>query len=356
MKQPIRIALSSATLTFLAGCASPPMAPPDALTDYRAQDLFETTRENARGKDVKSSECVLKKGFGDTAIDKSLEKLFIRSCEYAKFHDYAKNFKAYSDQGTLGLATTSAIGALTDTNSDIVKSLAGLAALTTGLRVYVNPGVQMNTYIKAANATQCMATSVKKLKRIVGNYTAEDLVNKKNNAKQLANALSQIKYNQDLQSSLITYAPGPATIDILTLANSPATDLTSKEQAINFLIDIETLTDENLRTIYGKIVSTLNSQAFNVESATKPITDVTPRGSNPDEALAKTSQQLEDQGLVPATDADETVKAEYIKRASSKNSLDTLRALLTTDEALPYSEIIRINNGYTECMTTFSKN
>ncbi|KPA99419.1 MULTISPECIES: hypothetical protein [Pseudomonas] len=359
MRELLSFACVGAVLLMSAGCTTPPMAPPDALTDYRPVSQFgsEPVPENLKNRVEQVCKLVGVVPSPDDAtkfVVRALQKTYVRSCQYAFYSDKVKDFKAYSDEATLGFASITAIGALTDSHSDFVKSMAGLTGLTAGLRVYANPNVQISTYIKAANATQCLGGSLQRLNKLTvqNEILLGDLASTEKAIEDVRGGLNKIKYNPEMQSALISTAPGPEVLSLLNQASDPDADAESKKAALEFLKNIETLTDENLRSIYGKILATLNSQAFNVDSATQPIkASHVGRGGgsgDKDKIIFSIKSSEKYQSLVS-----DDASGSYDMYIGLLGSLYVAKA---EDDKIPYAELIRINDDFDRCMTTYAAN
>ncbi|MBB4820578.1 hypothetical protein HNP29_003973 [Pseudomonas alcaligenes] len=360
MRKILSIPFVSAVLVMSAGCTNPPMSTPDALTDYRpvsrfGGDAIPKEDENNVKKVCKLADSAVDLSSPEKSLERAMQKTYVRSCEYAFYSDKVKDFKAYTDQATLGFATVTAVGALTESHSDFVKSMAGLTGLAGGLRVYVNPNVQITTYIKAANATQCLGGVLMKVKRLTSNkdYLLKDLTEYEVTIEAVRGGLNSIKYNSDMQMSMVTLSPGPEVLSLLNQASDPDSDAESKKAALAFLKNIETLTDENLRTVYAKIVATLNAQAFNVESATQPIKAVHAgqggQGGKDGDAVASTMRKSAAFTALAAGGGDN--KYEFYT-----NLLKSLASSQVKDGDVPYAELIRLNGEFDQCMKVYAAN
>lgn len=328
-------------LLAMLGCTTPPLTLPNSQTDYRPPSPYETDDEEpcaVTGPEISA-------GMSQASlIDGAARKAYTRGCEYAGYIDSAKNFGAISDQTTLGLIAGAGVGALTSTHSDFIKAFGALAGLSLGSKLYVNPKVQMATYGKAAISAQCMGDSLSDLLVIVNTYESElaDVTQLERQADEFAATLEALSYNIEAQKMIVELGTPSLISDVFILTKNAKQDAENKKQALKLVRNAHRLTNTNLRVIQNYVAATLNTLAFDIEAATKKIAGT----SLPSKELIdqiKASAALRSSSLADKTDA-------------HKYSVGILVNLARAEpRPIPYTDLIRIHNEYTACITELTK-
>lgn len=332
----------------LSGCTTPPIALPDSQEDYRPPAPYTTTADAPCEITVGQPEGVAPQVL---LIDGATRKAYTRGCQYSGYIDAAKDFGAISDQTTLGLVTSAGVGVLTNAHSDVVKALGALTGLSLGSKLYVNPQVQMTTYGKAAIAAQCLGDSLSELLTIVETHQGalQDLTKLESQANEFANAVEGLRYSPGAQKMVISLNEPTLIADIFALTKNAQQDAENKKQALKFIRSAHRLTNANLRAIHTHVVATLNAQAFDIDAATKKIaTTSVPTKELLEQVGAagkkkKNSAPKDEEGNAALTDA-ENLEVGLLEKISESESPE-----------VPYLDIIRINNEYTDCMTALTK-
>lgn len=340
-------------VSLIGGCASPPFTTPDMIDDYKEAGQGISGRKPDGLRKVQS-ECWLEEVTGDTLKDKIKlvrNKLLMRSCTYAYYHDEVKAFKARSDQATLGFASVAAIGAATNSNSEFVKSMVGFMGLSGATRVYVNPNVQMNVYMKSAIATQCMVEVLEELEIVAaGNGIPTSRSVGYRTIDSVASGLNYIRYHPEIYPSLFSVSPSLG-IEFVGLTANPDQDAANKKAAIDFLFNVRKISNKNLRLIHGYIESTLNAQAFNVENSVRviPATPTPKPGTGSEVSSASTDAVQKANALDAEEGADVDVNRAH-QFTQMSTVLSKMRVAVDEDEVRPYADLIRANNDYSKCM------
>lgn len=331
----------------ISGCTTPPLTLPNTQADYSVPSryLAPETRLSPPPCSVTNPARDEDSSLSDL-IDDATAKSYSRGCTYAGYIDSAKNFGAVSDQITLGLLAGTGIGALTNSHSDLVKSLGALTGLSLGTKLYVNPKAQMTTYGKAAITAQCLGDTLSDLHIIVkGNESLFSNITKlEEQENSLRENLIALRYSPGAQRLVADLGDPGFLADAFMLARNADADAESKKQALNFVRNSYKLTNQNLRVIHSYIVARLNAEAFDIDAATKKIASI----AVPSQALL--NKLKEAQGFRLLSTASRQAKGindidfGIVKNIATNQSVD-----------VPYEDLIRINNEYNACMTSLTK-
>lgn len=331
----------------ISGCTTPPLTLPDTQADYSVPSRYQApkTKRSPPPCSITNPTRNESSSLSDL-IDDATAKTYSRGCIYAGYIDSAKDFGAVSDQVTLGLLAGTGIGALTNSHSDLIKSLGALTGLSLGTKLYVNPKAQMATYGKAAIAAQCLGDSLSELNLIVkGNQSLFSNITKlEEQENSLKENLIALRYSPGAQRLIADLGVPGFLADAFMLARNADTDAESKKEALNFVRNSYKLTNQNLRVIHSYIVARLNTEAFDIDAATKKIAST----AIPSQALL--NKLKEAQGFRSLSAASRQAKGIHdldfgiVQNIATNQSID-----------VPYEDLIRINNEYNACMTPLTK-
>jgi hypothetical protein len=326
----------------MSGCTTPPLTLPDTQDDYRPPAPYVTTKEQPCEITGPTAQIRV---IQQRLIDGAARKAYSRGCAYAGYIDSAKDFGAISDQTTLGLVAGAGVGALTNSHSDFIKAFGALTGLSLGSKIYVNPKAQMATYGKAAIAAQCMGDSLSDLLVVVKAHQTElaDITLLERQADEFAAALEALSYNPGAQKMVIDLGYPNLIADIFILTKNAKQDAENKKQALKFVRAAHRLTNANLRVIHNYIAATLNAQAFDIDAATKKIA-----------ATSLPTKELID--VIKTDAADQFALFDDKTTATHKYEVGILEKLAKAEpKPVPYTDLIRINNEYTACMSELAK-